>query len=129
MFFPDRKRRQINLGGSSHSSSAGVLTEAKLLRNERSSQKRRSDAALKVQHWWRGVLERRRVKQQLRARFQNDPQTLDGLRCLTLIGGGDAELQTWARGDVFQFQSSPSWIVLVPQLAVQLLEGVSKSPL
>jgi ubiquitin-protein ligase E3 C len=96
--FGDEKRRKINLGGASKvASQAELLEAARGRRSERSEQKRRSDAALRIQSWWRGVREAREVKIRLKGAFERDVVGLDGLRCLVLIGDKDEEaLGTWS---------------------------------
>lgn len=96
--FGDEKRRKINLGGASKvASQAELLEAARGRRNERSEQKRKSDAAVRIQLWWRGVREAREVKMRLRGEFEKDVVGLDGLRCLVLIGDKDEEaLGTWS---------------------------------
>jgi ubiquitin-protein ligase E3 C len=97
--FPDfgtRKRREINLGGSSSAvTQASILDRARIQREQRIEQKRRTDNALVLQSWWRGVLEQRRTRRTLRAELECNPRSLNGLRCLVLIGADDEALGAW----------------------------------
>ncbi|KAF8344659.1 hypothetical protein F5887DRAFT_918031 [Amanita rubescens] len=71
--FAEEGRRRINLGGTSSAvSHATIIDSARLKRLERLEQKRRHDSACKLQEWWRGVIQIRQLKKELRARFEAD---------------------------------------------------------
>jgi ubiquitin-protein ligase E3 C len=97
-----RKRRPINLGGASGSASGhstDLLQEARNRRLARDADRRRADAAARIQAWWRAVCARRVVRAALRERLRADVRGLDGLRCLVLLaraGGEHESLALWA---------------------------------
>jgi len=94
----DRKRRNINLGGRSSSSShTSILDEARLRREERLSQLKRQQSAVRIQAWWRGSREARVVRAQLRHTLDQDPTGIDGLRSVVLIGQDEESLAIWSR--------------------------------
>ena len=69
-FGEDNHRRNINLGGSaSQSTHAALLDRARALRTARREDKKKEEAALKIQRWVRpqGVL--RSLREELKARF------------------------------------------------------------
>lgn len=97
LFGDERRRREINLGGStSVSSQAAILDQARARRMEREAQRRREDSAIRIQAWWRGACEARRVRQQLRRVFREQVTGLTALRCLVLIGDDDELLSIWS---------------------------------
>ncbi|TFY75116.1 hypothetical protein EWM64_g8895 [Hericium alpestre] len=130
--FGDEKRRKINLGGSrSVSSHEAVLSQAKAQRTERQNIRRRQESALRIQAWWRGTHEARIVRRRLIARFQEDIRGLDGLRCLVLVAGNEEMLGQWSATVVNDGEAGPareSWLVLIRQAAVLLLQSVADSP-
>lgn len=68
---PGRARR-IALGGSSTTSThADILDKVEARRAERLNQRRRTENAVKIQAWWRGRSEARRVRAQLRRAFDD----------------------------------------------------------
>jgi ubiquitin-protein ligase E3 C len=87
----DRRRKQINLGGASSSTSySTILDQAKLRREERIEHKRRTDNAVKVQAWWRGMKEQQRVRTELKLNLEgalnrNELFGLDTLRMLVIV--------------------------------------------
>lgn len=94
----DRKRRNINLGGRSSSSThTSILDEAKLRREERQNQLKRHRSAVQVQAWWRGRRESRIVRIQLRHILDQDPAGINGLRAAVLIGQDEDSLAIWSR--------------------------------
>ncbi|KAJ7067265.1 HECT-domain-containing protein [Mycena amicta] len=136
MFFPQERKRQINLGGSSSNTTLASLTDqAKARRNERTQLKRQNDSATRIQAWWRGVAAIRAVRAQMRQVFEHDVDGLTGLRCLVLMGRDEQVLGRWsetmlARGEgcLFAAANQPSWIVLVRQACFLLLRSVAASP-
>lgn len=94
---PNKRRREINLGGTSTATSYNdILQEAKLRRLQRNDLKRRQDSATRIQHWWRGKMALRAVRQDLRRTFDQDITTLTGLRCLVLLGQDEDALGRWS---------------------------------
>lgn len=152
LFGDDRRRREINLGGStSVSSQAAILDQARARRMEREAQRKREESAIRIQAWWRGACEARRVRQQLRRLFQEQVTGITALRCLVLVGQDEKLLSQWSERiseddgrtillwcGVFS-SSSPtallfgpvqgpdrdSWITLLGRVAVLLLHSVS----
>ncbi|KAG6888453.1 hypothetical protein C0995_008128 [Termitomyces sp. Mi166 len=138
--FGDERKRKINLGGvSSVVSNTTLLGQARALRTERLEQQRRHENASKVQAWWRGTQEARRVRRQMRRMFEQDVCGVDGLRCLVIIGRKDEEaLATWSSAmaaggsdTLFalprQKETHDSWLVLIRQAAILLLRSVANS--
>ena len=96
--FAEEQRRRINLGGSSSVvSHATIIDSARLKRLERLEQKRRHDSACKLQEWWRGVIQTRQIKNELRTRFEADVLGIDGMRCLVLLDKDEEALAIWSR--------------------------------
>jgi ubiquitin-protein ligase E3 C len=96
-----KRQRNINLGGATTSSSHNDLLQiAKANRAEREAVKRQRDAAVQVQAWWRGSLDREHTKAELRARFEDDITSLDAMRCLILLGKDEERLARWAEAAV-----------------------------
>ncbi|KAH7885642.1 HECT-domain-containing protein [Phlebopus sp. FC_14] len=136
--FGDERRREINLGGSlSVSSQATILDQARARRLERELQRRKEESALKIQGWWRGACEARRVRQHLREVFQGDVTGLTGLRCLVLIGNDEALLGQWSqimsRNDDLLFgplsgKDGEHWIALLHFVSLLLLRSVAELP-
>ena len=96
--FADERKRKINLGGVSGAlSNSTLIGQARALRTERLEQQRKHENASKVQAWWRGTQEARRVRRELRRMFEQDVSGMQGLRCLVIIGKKDQEaLATWS---------------------------------
>jgi ubiquitin-protein ligase E3 C len=91
------RKRNINLGGSSSSASQSALLEqAKARRNQRDSERRRQDAAIRVQAWWRGQAEGKRVREALKHIIREDPHGTRGLRALVLAGRDEQALSFWS---------------------------------
>ncbi|OSD07632.1 HECT-domain-containing protein [Trametes coccinea BRFM310] len=131
---PNKRRREINLGGTSTATSYNdILQEAKLRRLQRNDLKRRQDSATRIQHWWRGKMALRAVRQDLRRTFDQDITTLTGLRCLVLLGQDEDALGRWStvvsssRQDVL-VQSDPSCVALLQQVSLRLLRSVAGDP-
>jgi ubiquitin-protein ligase E3 C len=92
-----RRKRQINLGGlSSNASQTALLEQAKTRREERDAQKRRAEAAVRVQAWWRGESEGKRVRNGLKQVLRDDTKGINGLRALVLIGRDEDALALWS---------------------------------
>ncbi|KAF7374400.1 HECT-domain-containing protein [Mycena sanguinolenta] len=137
--FGDEKRRKINLGGSSSVSTLSAITDqAKARRIERTEQKRKNDAAIRIQSWWRAVSAVRAAKADMRKAFENDIEGLIGLRCMVLIGMDQEVLGKWSQtivakgeGSLFAPAVEPhqsSWRVLIRQIFLLLLRSIAVSP-
>jgi hypothetical protein len=91
------RRRKINLGGvSATSSQASILERVHAQRLARAETKRRVDSATRIQAWYRGLREARALRMELRKLFAEDVLSLTAMRCLVLIGRDDGVLSTWA---------------------------------
>ncbi|KAI5118810.1 hypothetical protein M0805_005152 [Coniferiporia weirii] len=152
----ERRQRRINLGGASAvATHEEVMQQAKAVRNERLQQRRRHDAAVSLQTMWRGELAKRKVRAEMRRIFDDNPLGINAMRCLVLLGDDEVRLRAWSErvtssgrsmvscinvlvptadhlirpaaslGNVADSQRE-SWIVLLRQLAVQLLRSVSR---
>lgn len=94
---PNKRRREINLGGTHTATSHNdILQEAKLRRIQRDEHRRRQDAARRIQHSWRGFAAQRDVRTRLRSTFEQDITSLTGLRCLVLLGQDEEALARWS---------------------------------
>ena len=94
----DKKRRNINLGGRSSSTThTSILDEARLRREERQTQLKRQKSAVRIQAWWRGRRESRIIRIQLRYTLEQDPAGITGLRAMVLIGQDEESLAIWSR--------------------------------
>ncbi|TEB27548.1 HECT-domain-containing protein [Coprinellus micaceus] len=138
-FLGGEHKRRINLGGSSRVASASdLLDSVKAQREARLERKRRQDAAVKVQAWWRGRSQTEKVKDEMRATFRNDVMGITGLRCLVLMGLDEDALGLWShtvanasREQVYSLaltQHATSWLTLIRRVALLLLTSVSQSP-
>ncbi|KAJ3743655.1 HECT-domain-containing protein [Lentinula detonsa] len=147
IFETDRRRRQINLGGASTSTShTSILDQAKLRREERIEQKRRSDSAVKIQAWWRGTKEHQRVRQELRKNLEDalnrgDLLRLDTLRMLVIVSQkktNDTLLSQWSQklvyygtDRVFDFVGSEgagqSYLVLIKQILLLTMQEIARN--
>ncbi|KAJ3827522.1 HECT-domain-containing protein [Lentinula raphanica] len=147
LFDTDRRRRQINLGGASSSTShTSIIDQAKLRREERIEHKRRSDSAVKVQAWWRGTKEHQRVRQELRRNLEDaldrgDLLQLNTLRMLVIVSRtqtNDTTLSHWSHkllqygaDHVFDSATSQdtgtSYVVLIKQIILLLLQELSRN--
>ncbi|KAG8214281.1 HECT-domain-containing protein [Butyriboletus roseoflavus] len=135
LFGDERRRREINLGGStSVSSQAAILDQARAQRMEREAQRKREESAIRIQAWWRGAREAQRVRQQLRRAFQEQVTGLTALRCLVLVGQDEKLLSMWSermhRDEALLFGPAQGpdrdhWITLLTRVAVLLLHSVS----
>ncbi|KAF9009589.1 hypothetical protein BDQ17DRAFT_1388399 [Cyathus striatus] len=138
-FFGDESKRKINLGGSHTSlNSRTLIAQAQAERDERSRLLRKQHSATKIFAFWRGVKERRRVKRELKNIFENDVRSLDAMRCLVLMGCDEEVLGLWSKvmvedGEYAFFQLSKaygsSWLVLIRQISILLLQAIARSPL
>ncbi|KAG6818559.1 hypothetical protein H0H93_003989, partial [Arthromyces matolae] len=137
--FNEERKRKINLGGTSSAvSHSTLLGNVRALRTERLEQQKRHDSAARVQAWWRGTIEARRVRRDMRKAFENDLCGITGLRCLVIAGRQDDEfLSVWSKemvnGDsLFSLPRNPqyqkSWLVLIKQAAALLLSSVARNP-
>ncbi|KAJ4469179.1 hypothetical protein C8R41DRAFT_778168 [Lentinula lateritia] len=148
LFDTDRRRRQINLGGASSSTShSSILDQAKLRREERIEQKRRTDSAVKVQAWWRGTKEQQRVRLELRRNLEEaldkgELLRLNTLRMLVVVNRKqtpDTTLSKWSRNliqygsdrvyDLFapSNDAGQSYMVLLKQVLLLLLQEVARN--
>ena len=123
---PNKRRREINLGGNRTGAATthnAILQEAKLRRLQRNDEKRRQDAALRIQSSWRGYVAVRTVRQNLRSTFEHDVTSLTALRCLVLLGQDEDALGRWStvvfssRKGVFYLQSSRSIVFISRQMS------------
>jgi ubiquitin-protein ligase E3 C len=96
--FGDERRRPINLGGTTSTSSShtAILEDARARRLERQNLKRRQEKAVKLQAWWRGIHEARATRQAMRNAFEHDIVGINGLRRLVLIGKDEEILGKWS---------------------------------
>ncbi|CAA7268561.1 unnamed protein product [Cyclocybe aegerita] len=154
--FDSERRRKINLGGaSSSSSSTSILRNVHAEREARAAHRLRTDSATRIQAWYRGVKASRRTREEMKAMFEADVKGLTGLRCLVLIcrrsragknmdklsRDGEEALSRWA-GEIGALgphalwtpvlSSSPavqsSWLALIRQVGLILVRAVSESP-
>jgi ubiquitin-protein ligase E3 C len=96
--FGDEWKRKINLGGvSSANTQAAILNRVQAERAARAEHKQRTESAIRIQAWYRGLVDARATRQEMRKAFNADVMGLTGLRCLVLIGKDDEVLGTWTR--------------------------------
>lgn len=94
---PNKRRREINLGGQHTATShTAILHDAKLRRLQRNDDKRRHDAAIRIQSTWRGYSALLAAREQLRATFQQDITNITALRALVLLGQDEEALGRWS---------------------------------
>ena len=94
---PNKRRREINLGGQHTATShSAILHEAKLRRMQRNDEKRRQDAAIRIQSSWRGYSALLAARKRLRTTFEQDITSLTALRCLVLMGQDEDALGRWS---------------------------------
>ncbi|KAF8960501.1 HECT-domain-containing protein [Flammula alnicola] len=121
--FGDEWKRKINLGGvSSAATPAAIFDRVQAQRVARAAHRERTEKAIRIQAWYRGGCD-----------------GLTGLRCLVLIGRDDEVLGRWSE----RFWSSvqvhkllvpavgpqrTSWLVLIRQASLLLLQSVADSP-
>ncbi|KAI0061554.1 HECT-domain-containing protein [Artomyces pyxidatus] len=133
------QRRNINLGGARSSQShAAILDQARARRSEREDERRRRNSAVKIQAWWRGRRDHILFKQKLTRALEDDISGLTGLRALVVVGRNEALLAQWSTaivngGDTALFQHAvgpqrESWLVLIRQVALLLLQSVAEFP-
>ncbi|KAK7469449.1 ubiquitin-protein ligase (E3) [Stygiomarasmius scandens] len=149
----NERRRQINLGGAATSTSQStILDQAKIRREERLEAKRKTDAAVKIQSWWRGNREARRVRAKVRVELEKemvggDPLTIQTLRRLVIVGKswkgkdgtsgeGKDVLGLWstkvvAKGtdSLFSAYENPSWLTLMKQVSLLIVQAVANDTL
>ncbi|KAI1794750.1 HECT-domain-containing protein [Ganoderma leucocontextum] len=130
---PNKRRRAINLGGAHNATTHNdILQEARLRRLQRNDTKRRQDAALHIQRFWRSYVALTSARQSLRSTFDQDISTLTGLRSLVLLGQDEDALGRWStvliasRKDVL-LQSDQSWLVLFQRVSAMLLRSLSSN--
>lgn len=93
----ERQRRKINLGGvSTVTSQEQLLAQTRANREQRAQQRKQEEATVHLQRWWRAQQARRRVKEQLKRRFDEDPYGVDGMRCLALLNNDEDRLAVWS---------------------------------
>ncbi|PPQ73989.1 hypothetical protein CVT26_006358 [Gymnopilus dilepis] len=138
-FFGNESKRRINLGGASSSTSAAaILKTVQASREARAALRQRTESAVRIQAWWRGVQAARAARAEMRRVFEGDVLGLRGLRCLVLIGRDEDVLGRWA-GAVAGLGSDQifapvvgehgqSWLVLIRQATLLLLQSVAQSP-
>ncbi|KAI0632541.1 HECT-domain-containing protein [Trametes polyzona] len=131
---PNKRRREINLGGTHTATSHNdILQQAKLRRLQRNDLKRRQDSAALIQRWWRARAALQAARRDLRHTFEQDISSLTGLRCLVLLGQDEDALGRWSsvilssRRDVLS-QPDQSWVSLLQRLSLMLLKSVSADP-
>ena len=96
--FGDEWKRKINLGGvSSAASQSSILNQVQAERQARAQHKHRTENAIRIQAWYRGVRDARGAKIEMRRAFEADVMGLMGLRCLVLIGSDDEVLGKWSK--------------------------------
>lgn len=106
LFSGPERRREMNLGGASASSSQDLLDAVRAQRSQREVARRREESAVKIQAWWRGRSEARKVREQLGRLFDEEmSRGLDSvvaMRCLVLMGRGRNEdrLCAWSQAMV-----------------------------
>ncbi len=94
---PGKRRRQINLGGTSTATTqASILQDAKARRLQRQEEKKRQESASKIQSKWRSVKLSREVRGHLREVFDSDVTGLTGLRSLVLLRNDKEALMNWS---------------------------------
>ena len=156
LFGEDRRRRDINLGGrSSSTSQVSILNEAKARREERQDYKRRQKNAVRIQAWWRGLREAQTVRQELRKTFEHNVTGITGLRCLVLIGQDEHALAQWSTAMISAGEGTvhapisdvhstfscielllapatgsdqASWFVLIKRISIFLLRSIASEP-
>ncbi|KAF9522169.1 HECT-domain-containing protein [Crepidotus variabilis] len=137
--FENERRRKINLGGASASSSqTSIFERVQAERQARAEHKRRTESATQIQAFYRGSKEKHAARAEMRKAFEADVLSLTGLRCLVLMGQDDEVLTTWVQrvleggeGQVFapaKGAHATSYAVLVRQTAFLLLKSVSNDP-
>jgi ubiquitin-protein ligase E3 C len=96
-FFGPQRSRQINLGGATTTAShAAILDKVKAQREERLDSRRRLDSAVKLQAWWRGTSEARRMRAHIRAQF--DRGSVDAVQWTRwLVVGWGGRSDDWDR--------------------------------
>ncbi|KAH8114432.1 HECT-domain-containing protein [Phellopilus nigrolimitatus] len=135
----DRRQRRMNLGGASAAATHDeLMQQAKAIRNERLQQRLRQEAVVTLQRWWRAQLNRKAMREELKERFDSDPSRIDAMRCLVLLKTDEDRLAIWSErtADLGQEHFAglatglhrESWIVLMRQVAIQLLRFVACHP-
>lgn len=74
------------------------------------------------------------MRRELRTRFEADPTSLTGLRCLVLMGQDEEVLGMWScamreREWVLEGKDGESWLVLLRQASVLILTSVARHPM
>ncbi|KAF9257641.1 HECT-domain-containing protein [Marasmius fiardii PR-910] len=141
----DTRRRQINLGGKSTTNTAqSTLESAKARRNERIEHRRRVDAAIRLQAWWRGEVERRRIRRRFSREIEEglagDLLEIEIVRRVCFVGkrnldeNGRLVLGKWSQGVVerdFDRVStlSPTNLSVLTTILLSLVSKDVNSPL
>ncbi|KAE9406832.1 HECT-domain-containing protein [Gymnopus androsaceus JB14] len=142
--FGSERRKQINLGGASSSTShSSIIDQAKLRREERIILQKQTNGAVKLQAWWRGLKEQQQLRVQLRKKLEDalnkgDLLSLETLRMLVVVGR-DTIVNSWSEKlvehgsdhvfDLFNDGDSiTSYLVLFKQILLSLLQEVARSP-
>lgn len=87
----------MNLGGTSTSvSREQALMEARLQRLNRENDRKRNQAAIRLQAWWRRIRALRSTQTWCRRLFDEDPSTLLALRSLILLHDDVARMNLWS---------------------------------
>lgn len=136
-------------------SHAAIIDRVREERSIRAQQKRRVEKAIRIQAWWRGAREARNTKMEMRKAFEADVTGITGLRCLVLIGKDEEVLSRWSKAmlelgkgafskyfiifmvthatleSIFalaQGDQRNSWLVLIRQACLFLLQSIADSP-
>ncbi|THV03800.1 HECT-domain-containing protein [Dendrothele bispora CBS 962.96] len=152
----NERKRTINLGGAATSTSQStILDQAKVRREERLENKRKADAAIKIQSWWRGAVDARRVRAQVRAELEKElngserepPVGIQTMRRLVIVGkswNGNEEtssegkdvLGLWSEkvllkgtDSLFYARENPSWLTLIKQISLLVVRAIADDPL
>lgn len=139
LFGDDRKRREINLGGRRTAATHDlILEQAKARRTEREDIRRKRDSAVRLQAWWRGLHEARRVRRQLRQTLAENVTGIVGLRCLAVLGQDEEALALWSNAVLGAGEESlfhlatgaegSSWLVLIREVSYSLLKSAASAP-
>ncbi|KAF8884224.1 hypothetical protein CPB84DRAFT_174092 [Gymnopilus junonius] len=135
----NEERKPVNLGGISSSTSLRqALDQVKLQRLDRATAKRRNQAALKLQSWWRLLTAQQFTRSRCREVFDADPSSLTASRSLIFLPNDADRLYTWSSaliGDegllLLQRVASDersSWLIVIRQTLRQILRFIAESP-
>lgn len=136
--FGDDRRRQINLGGrSSTTTQAAVLAQVQEQRQRRLNERRALEAASLIQSHWRAYSQWMKEREKILREFDTVPLgSVLSTRLLVVGGCEHTRLVAWARAAIQAGEigiSAPcsgpeasSWIVLLRQIANAMITEVSK---